>query len=131
MAKALVPTRRTRTDFHPGFVRAILGLALIFIAGAWSFLSGRGYIGLVAGVVTFFTLLVLAIPFDLWRIKAEHEHRSGMSPGSFREWLNSDVDIWQDRMSGREAMITALLPIAAIAIGALLFALAFQIGTSR
>lgn len=126
MANELVPVRHARTDF-----RAILGLALVFIAGAWTFLSGSGYIGLVAGVVTFFTVLVLAVPYDLWRIKAEHDGRNArLAGGSFKEWLNSDVEIWDDCLSGRDAVITALLPIAAVAVGAVLFALAFQIGTS-
>lgn len=130
MGRDLVPVQPPRTAFHPGFVRAILGLAFVFIIGAWTFLSGSGYIGLVAGVVTFFTIMVLAIPYDLWRIKTEHDKRGAeLAPGSFREWLRSDVEIWDDRLSGREAMITALLPIGAVAVGALLFALAFQIGT--
>ena len=121
----------SRSDFHPYFVRALLGLALIFILGAWSFLAGTGYIGLVAGIVTFFTLVVLAIPLDLWHVKSQHEKSDGnISSGTFREWLSDDVEIWDDRMSGREAMITALLPIAAVAMSAVLFAIAFQLGTS-
>ena len=131
MAKDLVPVQRPRTDFHPGFVRAFLGLALVFIVGAWTFLSGSGYIGLVAAVVTFFTAMVLAIPYDLWRIKAAHDQRDAqLAQGSFRNWLHSDVEIFNHRLSGRDAMITALLPIGAVAFGALLFALAFQISTA-
>ena len=131
MANDLVPVRRSNADFHSGFVSAILALCVVFIVGAWSFLSGRGYIGLVAGVVTFFTLLIMAIPYDLWRIKAEHDGRNArLARGSFREWLNSDVEIWDDQLSGREAMINALLPIGAVAIGAVLFALAFHISTA-
>jgi len=132
MANHLVPVGRKRTaEFHPDLVRVLLGLAAIFIIGAWSFLSGGGYIGLVAGVVTFFTLVVLAIPYDLRRIKAQHDRPPPAQRGSFRDWLNNtDVDIWQDRMRGREAMITALLPIAAAAFGALLFAIAFHIATA-
>jgi len=130
VANDLVPVRRPKTDFHPGFVGAILALGAVFILGAWAFLSGRGYIGLVAGVVTFFTLLVMAIPYDLWRIKSGHDGGNArLARGSFREWLNSDVEIWDDHLSGREAMINALLPIGAVAIGAVLFALAFHIST--
>jgi hypothetical protein len=131
MGKALVPIgRRPTTEFHPGVLRVVLALAAVFIAGAWGFLAGSGYVSLVAGIVTFFTLVVLAIPFDLWRIKAEHDSSAQLPRGSFHDWLNTDMDVWQDRMSGREAMITALLPIAAVAIGALLFAIAFQIATA-
>jgi hypothetical protein len=135
MTKALVPVpNRTSVAFHPTVVKGILGLAAIFILGSWAFLSGQGYVGLVAGVVTFFTLVVLAIPFGLWRIRSSYDHHSALEPGhryrSFGEWLKTDMAIWQDRLNGREAMITALLPIAAVALGAVLFAVAFHIATA-
>ena len=131
MGKALVPIeRKATTEFHPAVLRVVLALAAVFIIGAWGFLAGTGYVSLVAGVVTFFTLVVLAIPYDLWRIKADHEHSPQLSKGSFGEWLRTEMVVWQDHLSGRDAMITALLPMAAVAFGALFLAITFQLVTA-
>jgi hypothetical protein len=135
MAKALAPVpRKTSVAFHPTVVKGLLGLAAIFILGSWVFLSGSGYVGLVAGVVTFFTLVVLAIPFGLWRIRSNYDHHSALEPDrrykTFGEWLETDMAAWQDRLAGRDAMITALLPVAAVALGAVLFAVTFHIATA-
>lgn len=130
MKEAKPQRDRPATEFHPYVKWLMVGLGLIFVLGAWSFAAGSGYIGLVLGVVTFFTLVTLAIPLEIRRIQRNHtdgarEERAG----SFREWLARDFVSRQDRMSGREAMITALLPLAAIAFGAILFAIAFQFVT--
>ena len=46
---------------------------------------------------------------------------------SFRDWLAGDFDTWQERLSGAAAAITLLSPIAAAAIGAIAFAIVFQV----
>ena len=48
-------------------------------------------------------------------------------PPSFREWARGDFDIEHGRLSGADAAILILLPIAAAAIGMMAFGIEFQI----
>ena len=118
---------------HPRVTFLILGLGGLFVIGAWSFFTGSAYVGLVLGVVTLFTLIVLLIRFELGRIWRNHPEavpRENREPaGPFRQWLAGDVEVWEDHMKGLDAAITALLPLAAVGVGAVLFAIAFRFVT--
>jgi hypothetical protein len=48
-------------------------------------------------------------------------------PPSLRDWVTWDFETWQDRLSGAQAALHILLPIAAAAVGMTAFGILFQI----
>jgi hypothetical protein len=115
-------------SLHPAVYRIIAFLAAVFVLAAWSFWAGGhgGIIGLVLAVVTLIVGFLLLVPGALARIWFRH-HEPAEDPGEptmpFREWLREDVVVQRYRLRGSEAALTALMPIAAGAVGMLLLAL--------
>jgi FtsH-binding integral membrane protein len=116
------------TDRLPYAVYAILaGLVLWFVLAAWGF-AGAGYVDLSLAVVTVFFLIVMAIPFVLWRVwranrdpKTEPDRRE-----TFADWTAGTFETWQDRVKGSNAAAEIILPIAAAAFGMTAFAIVFH-----
>ena len=48
-----------------------------------------------------------------------------VTPPSFHEWISHPFKIWTGSISGREATLQILLPIAAVAFGMTIFGLVF------
>ena len=112
--------------FHPGVFKAIVGLAVLFVAAAWGFAGGgitdmllvvvSGFIFVSAGLVTLLWLTRRRHPRDDW---GDRERR----PDSFGDWARRDVDTSTGPVRGSTALIETLLPIAAVAVGMVAFAL--------
>lgn len=107
---------------HPAIYLAISALVLVFAASILGFAAAnsRNYLLVIAAV---FALGALALPFQLWRVQRHgHDPRdTGLSPRSFRDWLDKDIEVWGSRMRGRDAAAAILLPIASGAFGMLFF----------
>src|SRR5436190_14579026 len=117
----------TSAELHPLIYRIVIGLVALWTLSAWGF-AKHGYTSLVLAVVTLFGIIVVLIPFELWRIWRNHsEERLHDSALSFREWLGCEFDTWQEQIRGADAAITLLLPLAAVSIGALIFAIVFRL----
>lgn len=113
---------------HPGVYAIAAGLALLFIASAWTFVApDRTYYSLA--VVTGFIGLAVGLPYQLWRVRRHgHDPRdSSLSPRSLSNWLATDFDTWQERLKGSDAAIAILLPVAAVSIGLLCLAIVLHI----
>jgi hypothetical protein len=69
------------------------------------------------------------IPLLLWLTWKHQQAPQATLQGSmrFRDWARGSTEIWQGRVKGADAAINALLPIAAVAIGMVLFGIAFDI----
>ncbi len=128
---ALSTNRPTKTLFHPIVYRAIIALAAVLAVSAWGFFadSETGY---VLAVVSGFVFMIVALPSLLWRIRRHgHDPRlredgSSEKPGSLMDWMRSDFETWQERLTGWDAAASILLPIAACAFLMLTFAIMFQ-----
>jgi len=122
---------RTKTLFHPAVYRVIVALAALLGISVWGFFADDST-GYLLAVVTGFVFMVVMLPSLLWRIRRHgHDPRlqedgSSERPGSLREWMRSDFDAWQERLKGWDAVAGSLLPIAACAIGMMVFAIMFQ-----
>lgn len=133
---ALSTDRRTKTLFHPVVYRLIIALAALLAISVWGFFADSD-IGYLVAVVTGFVFMIVALPSLLWRIRRHgHDPRlqedgSGERAGSLREWMTSDFEAWQERLKGWDAMAGSLLPLAACAIGMLVFAIMFQFAVPR
>jgi hypothetical protein len=102
---------------HPLVYMAIVGLALWFALSVWGFATD-GYTDYLLAVVSGFIFIAVALPYALWRVwrKAQSDAvRRDRTP--FHEWASGEFDTWQDRVTGANAAVQILLPLAAVAFG--------------
>ena len=121
------PGNNTSTDRIPPLIYAVLvGFVAWMVLAAWGF-AGPGYADVALTVVTGFLIVVITIPFILWRVARANQDRSEdeRSP-SFAEWSSGQFETWQDRVKGSSAATEIILPIAAAAIGMTAFAIVFH-----
>jgi hypothetical protein len=126
------PNGRQTSHLHPFIYKLIVGVAAWMALAAWGFFRQSGYIGLVLAVITGFLLVVVGIPYILWRIwrGGRSEMRTPAEregEGSLGDWLNGDLDIWQGRLKGLDAMVSILLPLMAVAVGMTTFAILWRL----
>jgi hypothetical protein len=132
------PIRRNQPvhdELHPHVYRAIVGLSIWFVLSVW-LLFDRGahaYVGVTFAVVTAFFLIAVALPAILaltwWRNSPADEH--GPATERFREWAACEFATWTGRVSGTEAAMQILLPIAAVCIGIMIFGLVFALAVPK
>jgi hypothetical protein len=118
--------RNALITLHPAVYGIIIGLAVVFLAGAWSFFGSGHYTGLVLVVVTLFFIFAVGIPGELGRIWTNHHGEAGRPqapPVPFRRWLRGEFTFRRERLKGSDGAAEALLPIAAVAISMVLFAI--------
>ena len=111
--------RPVTAKLHPLIYKTIVGLALWLVISIWAFNGGlyTDYLLVVVSGLIFFATLV---PATLWWTRRRHRAgASGVEP--FREWEEEDFATWQGQLSGREAALQVLLPIAAVAFGMTIF----------
>ena len=116
------------TDRLPLVVYAVLGGLVLWLAlAAWGF-AGPGYADLSLTVVTGFLIIVIAIPFVLWRMwRANSDAKADDGKREpFAEWAAGDFETWQDRVKGKNAAAEIILPIAATAVGMTAFVIVFH-----
>jgi len=107
--------------------RAIIGLTIWLVLSVWVLFS-RGHLrGLTLSVITLFFLILVGIPVLLWltwrRNTDPREQHDLVAP--FHEWASQSFQTWTGGVSGREASMQILLPIAAVAFGMTIFGLVF------
>jgi hypothetical protein len=113
------------TDRLPIAVYALLiGLVAWMALAAWGF-AGAGYADLTLAVVTGFLIMVIAIPYVLWRVWRANTG-APENPVGFGEWSAGQFETWQDRVKGADAVVEITLPIAAAAVGMTAFAIVFH-----
>lgn len=101
---------------HPGVYIAIASLVLLFVVSAFVSFAGREADYLLA-VVTGFFVIVMAIPYLLWRVWRRHGDVKPAAGERLQDWAAGDLETWQSRLTGRAAATQVLLPIAAVAFG--------------
>ncbi|MGE5164251.1 MAG: hypothetical protein ACM3IH_09535 [Sphingobacteriales bacterium] len=128
MTTHLLPVRLnqpTNDELHPLVYRSIIGLTIWLVLSVWMLFSRGEYEGLTLTVITLFFVVLVGIPVLLWltwrRNVDPNERHSYVAP--FTEWTS--IESWTGSVSGREAAIQILLPIAAVAFGMTIFGLTF------
>jgi hypothetical protein len=120
---------RPATDtLHPLVYRSIVGLTIWLVISVWALFSRGTYEGLTLSVITLFFLVLVGIPLILWRTW-RHNTEPGARQASFvpfTEWISHTFETWTGDVSGLEAAMQILLPIAAVAIGMTIFGLVFM-----
>lgn len=125
-----LPVQRNRMiddELHPVVYRSIIGLTIWLVLSIWVLFSRGTYEGVTLSVITLFFLILVAIPVLLWlswrRNTNPNQLHGHIAP--FREWSTHWFVTWTGRVSGREAALQILLPIAAVAFSMTIFGLVF------
>jgi hypothetical protein len=119
--------RLANDELHPVVYRSIVGLTIWLVLSVWALFSRRAYEGVTLSVITLFFLILVGIPVILWvswRRNTDPNERHGYV-GPFREWRSHAFVTWTGSVSGHEAAMQILLPIAAVAFGMTIFGLVF------
>ena len=111
--------------FHPGVFKAIVLLGALYVLAAWGF-AGRGITDMLLVIVSGFFFVSIGLVTLLWLTRRRNP-RDDLGDrechmGSFGNWICRDVDTSTGRVRGSIATIETLLPIAAVAIGMVAFA---------
>jgi hypothetical protein len=120
---------------HPVIYRILMGFVGGWVILTISFFVGspgigdHPYGGAIVGVVGVLGLVAILILTDFWRIRLAHPGRRNelRAPGSFHDWLNREVVIWDGREPARDAAIMVLLPGIAAMLGGLALAIVFHL----
>jgi len=130
MAKATrQPDRLVQDHIHPAAFKTMAAFAIMMIAASWVFASDSYATVYPLLIVSAFILGSLGLPVLFRRARRwdTRPWRGSPPPAvtgrSLSDWAADDLRISQGRISGQDAMIQAVLPIAAVGIGMLLFAI--------
>jgi hypothetical protein len=75
-------------------------------------------------IITLFFVVLVGIPVILWLTwRRNTDLNDNVAP--YREWSSGSFETWTGGISGREASMQILLPIAAVAFGMTIFGLVF------
>ena len=126
-----LPDKRDKStaEFHPLIYKVAAGLFALFAVAAWATFFRTGETGENLVAVTFLFVVAGMIPYLLWLSWKHHQTPQPTLEGSqpFRDWTNATVEVWGSRVKGKDAAINALLPIASVAVGMVLYGVAFDI----
>jgi hypothetical protein len=113
-------------DLHPAVYWSIIALTIWLVFSVWLLFDYGSYSLLILIAITAFFVVAMAIPLVLaavWRhnVPADEAHPAE----NLRQWLSCEFSTWSGPLSGKEAAMQILLPIAAVAIGMTIFGLVF------
>lgn len=104
--------------------KGMLILAGLFVLGAWGF-AGGGITDLVLVAVSYIVVVYAGLMLVLWLTRRRHPRLDlgdGERTDSFGNWTSRDVETSTGPVRGSHAAIETLLPIAAVAVGMVVFA---------
>ena len=130
MATYPLPVSRNRAranELHPRIYTAIVGLTIWFVVSIWLLFSRGNYEGLTLSVITLFFIVLVGIPLLLWLTWRHNTPEQNGNAAPFSEWTTNSFETSTGDISGRQASIQILLPIAAVAIGITVFGLVFML----
>ena len=110
--------RHVSDRLHPLVYTAVVGLALWFVLSLWAFATD-GYTDYLLAIVGGFIFIAVALPYALSRVwrKTQRPDAARRDRKLFHEWARGEFETWQDRVTGANAAVEILLPIAAVAFG--------------
>ncbi len=124
------PIRHTRPlhdGLHPFVYRSMIGLTIWLVLSIWVFFSGGAYVGLTLAMITVFFVVIVGIPVLIWKTWQHNApaEETREPTQSFDAWASQRFATWTGALTGREAAMQILLPIAAVSIGMFVFGLVF------
>jgi len=116
------------SEFHPLVYWVMIGLAIWFAGSAWAF-GGDGGADYVLVVVTGFMGIVVALSWILLRVwRGAHRADAATERREyFPDWASRGFETGSGPLKGGQAVIQALLPLAAVAFGMTAFAVVIRL----
>jgi len=112
---------------HPAIYATMAALMLVYVVAAWIFFSGQ-YDDIALAVVSGFFLMAGGIRFLIWRTwRRRHGEAERPDQVSFGDWVAGEFETGTGRRKAKDALIECLLPIAAVSLGLVAFAIIFYI----
>ena len=106
-----IPSSRSCV-LHSRVYLLLVGFALWFALAVWGF-AGGGLSNYLLVIVSGFIFIVVALQLILSRVgRTERAAQYDDTGPSRRDWAAEDFDTWQGRLSGGQAALQILLPIA-------------------
>jgi hypothetical protein len=114
---------------HPLVYRALIGLAVWLVASIWIFFDRGVYVGLTLAMITVFFVVIVGIPLLIWKTWQHNApaNETREPKESFAAWASQNFATWTGALSGRDAAMQILLPIAAVSIGMFVFGLVYHL----
>ena len=119
--------QRGSDTLHSRVYALLIGFAAWFALAVWSF-AGSGVTDYLLVIVSGFIIIVVALQLILSCVGRTNDAAAKVdNQPSLRDWAAADFETWQDRLSGAQAALHVLLPVAAAAVGMTAFGIAFRI----
>ena len=112
---------------HPFVYRGMVALTAWLVLSVWLFFGRGAYVGLTLAVITVFFIIVVGIPVLIWLTWQRNAPAARGEDESLRGWLADEFRTWTGAITGREAAMQILLPLAAVSIGMTVFGLVFYL----
>ena len=120
-------THPATSGLHPRVYSLLIVLAAWFALSVWGF-AGGGVTDYLLFIVSGFVFIVVALLTILSRVgRTNTSAAADRDRPSFGQWTSWEFDTWQGRLSGMQAVLQILLPIAVAAFGMTAFGIAFHI----
>jgi hypothetical protein len=108
---------------HPRIYLIMLALAVLLVVSIWGGFFGTGaYDTISVAAASLFVAMAVLLPYQLWRVALRR--RMPEERRSFAAWLAGDFETGSDRVKAAIAAVEVLLPLSAVAIAMMAFALA-------
>jgi hypothetical protein len=114
------------SGLHPFAYEAAAGLVAWFVLSAWLLFDRQNDAELPLIMVSVLLLIAVSTPYLLWRIW-RRDREPAEDPAAFSDWAFGQVELWQSRLKGTDAMIDMLLPLAAVAFGLTALGIVFDL----
>ena len=115
-------------ELHPRIYETLVGLTIWLVLSIWLFFGGGGYVGLTLAMISVFFLVFVGIPTLLWLTWRRNAARAGEENAeNLGAWTQERFRTWNGDLSGKEAALQILLPIAAVSIGMTIFGLVYYL----
>ena len=119
--------RPVTTALHSRVYLLLVGFAVWFALAVWGF-AGGGLSNYLLVIVSGFIFVVVALQVILSRVgRTKSAARNDDNQPSLRDWAAGDFDTCQGQLSGAQAALQILLPIAVAALGMTAFGIVFLI----
>ena len=119
--------RPVTSVLHSRVYLLLVGFAVWFALAVWGF-AGGGLSNYLLVIVSGFIFVVVALQLILSRVgRTKSAARNDDNQPSLRDWAAGDFDTCQGQLSGAQAALQILLPIAVAALGMTAFGIVFLI----
>jgi hypothetical protein len=118
--------RPVTSALHARVWTLLVVFAAWFALAVWNF-AGGGLSDYLLVIVSGFIFVVVTLQLILSRVGRRREAAEHDAKPSLRDWATFDFETRQGRLSGAEAALQILLPIAVAAVGMTAFGIVFHI----